>query len=277
MFWFWDAHWVRRAFAHANGNVYANHPWQQLRHQVLPSSVLAKWPYGMRDRAESKNFVTCIARASAARQRAMTVFVFRPATRHGAVWSTEYWGDHRQRAAAVCSRSEGVLYCWYGLRLVVCGVCVSCAVGTTPFPSSRSKYTSPGLKMDAVDIDHNFEPQIRARSNTWPLRPNRELEQGSGSPASEDPNAVDVQVKAEKDPLGLTAKKSGSRRNAWGNLSYADLITKAIQSSPEKRLTLSQIYDWMVQNVPYFKDKGDSTSSAGWKVSSGDLHRVINV
>ncbi|XP_066521965.1 forkhead box protein O1-A [Hoplias malabaricus] len=62
-------------------------------------------------------------------------------------------------------------------------------------------------------------------------------------------------------------KSSSSRRNAWGNMSYADLITKAIESSPEKRLTLSQIYDWMVKSVPYFKDKGDSNSSAGWKNS----------
>ncbi|XP_037553372.1 forkhead box protein O1-A, partial [Nematolebias whitei] len=60
-------------------------------------------------------------------------------------------------------------------------------------------------------------------------------------------------------------KSSSSRRNAWGNMSYADLITKAIESSPENRLTLSQIYDWMVKSVPYFKDKGDSNSSAGWK------------
>ncbi|XP_077597007.1 forkhead box protein O1-A-like [Stigmatopora nigra] len=62
-------------------------------------------------------------------------------------------------------------------------------------------------------------------------------------------------------------KSSSSRRNAWGNMSYADLITRAIESSPEKRLTLSQIYDWMVKSVPYFKDKGDSNSSAGWKNS----------
>lgn len=82
------------------------------------------------------------------------------------------------------------------------------------------------------------------------------------SPVS-DESTADNQVKPEN--LGLN-KKTSSRRNAWGNLSYADLITKAIQSSPEQRLTLSQIYDWMVQNVPYFKDKGDSTSSAGWKV-----------
>lgn len=72
------------------------------------------------------------------------------------------------------------------------------------------------------------------------------------------------------DP-GTTApgsnKKSTTRRNAWGNMSYADLITQAIMSSAEKRLTLSQVYEWMVQNVPYFRDKGDSNSSAGWKNS----------
>ena len=70
------------------------------------------------------------------------------------------------------------------------------------------------------------------------------------------------------------AKKSSSRRNAWGNLSYADLITQAIQSTPEKRLTLSQVYEWMVANIPYFKDKGDSNSSAGWKVRP--LFLIIN-
>ncbi|EPQ07649.1 Forkhead box protein O6 [Myotis brandtii] len=67
--------------------------------------------------------------------------------------------------------------------------------------------------------------------------------------------------------LGLLPPQGSSRRNAWGNLSYADLITKAIESAPDKRLTLSQIYDWMVRYVPYFKDKGDSNSSAGWKNS----------
>lgn len=123
--------------------------------------------------------------------------------------------------------------------------------------------------MDAqIEIDPNFEPQTRVRSNTWPCRPREVLQDAQCSPVSDestsdghhhDPDHI------KSDGLGL-AKKTSSRRNAWGNLSYADLITKAIQSSPEQRLTLSQIYDWMVQNVPYFKDKGDSTSSAGWKV-----------
>ena len=83
--------------------------------------------------------------------------------------------------------------------------------------------------------------------------------------------------------LGSYKSKPNTRRNPWGNSSYADLITKvravlfdliltkfpfeqAIQSAPDRRLTLSQIYDWMVGAMPYFTERADSSSSAGWKV-----------
>jgi hypothetical protein len=71
--------------------------------------------------------------------------------------------------------------------------------------------------------------------------------------------------------LGLSRKNgsgsgSGTRKNAWGNLSYAELISKAIVSSAEQRLTLSEIYDWMIKYVPFFRNKVDRISSAGWKV-----------
>uniref|UniRef100_A0A8C6TF12 Forkhead box O3 n=1 Tax=Neogobius melanostomus TaxID=47308 RepID=A0A8C6TF12_9GOBI len=133
-------------------------------------------------------------------------------------------------------------------------------------------------------IDPDFEPQKRPRSCTWPLpRP----ESGAGKAAGGGPScgaSQPLEVKPRDDPAdgspssvqfsalaqGTAAqqlRKSSARRNAWGNYSYADLITQAIESSPEKRLTLSQIYDWMVRSVPYFKDKGDSNSSAGWKNS----------
>ncbi|XP_040017325.2 forkhead box protein O3B [Gasterosteus aculeatus] len=93
-------------------------------------------------------------------------------------------------------------------------------------------------------------------------------QESAGSPLSAySPTAAS----GAPNPGGLAAqqapRKASSRRNAWGNLSYADLITKAIESAPDKRLTLSQIYDWMVRSIPYFKDKGDSNSSAGWKNS----------
>lgn len=111
-----------------------------------------------------------------------------------------------------------------------------------------------------------FEPQQRARSNTWPLpRPDDFVDKDEMDLDKSDV-ADSVNTTPTGGATGAVQKKNSSRRNAWGNMSYADLITQAITSAPDKRLTLSQIYDWMVQNITYFKDKGDSNSSAGWKV-----------
>ncbi|TKS88990.1 Forkhead box protein O6 [Collichthys lucidus] len=160
-----------------------------------------------------------------------------------------------------------------------------------------------GMDAHQVDIDSEFEPHTRSRSCTWPLPcpedfpggeeasrglalasvkveqynvPACRAERKGGAPAEiKHPAGAPAPVVAAPacmsgaalDVAGQLRKAKSSRRNAWGNLSYADLITRAIESAPEKRLTLSQIYDWMVRFVPYFKDKGDSNSSAGWKAT----------
>lgn len=92
-------------------------------------------------------------------------------------------------------------------------------------------------------------------------------ESGSSPLSAHSPTGTSGALTPSSLAAQQTPRKASSRRNAWGNLSYADLITKAIESAPDKRLTLSQIYDWMVRSIPYFKDKGDSNSSAGWKNS----------
>uniref|UniRef100_A0A8C4SH17 Fork-head domain-containing protein n=1 Tax=Erpetoichthys calabaricus TaxID=27687 RepID=A0A8C4SH17_ERPCA len=164
----------------------------------------------------------------------------------------------------------------------------------TPALYKKSAYTL-GLEAHQVDIDPDFEPQSRPRSCTWPLpRPddfsggeekNAVASSGrkdSGHPGEAHARGLEMNgggehkrlagalpspaAGASLDVVGQLRKAKSSRRNAWGNQSYADLITRAIESTPDKRLTLSQIYDWMVRYVPYFKDKGDSNSSAGWKV-----------
>ncbi|XP_047440621.1 forkhead box protein O4 [Mugil cephalus] len=141
-------------------------------------------------------------------------------------------------------------------------------------------------------IDPDFEPQSRPRSCTWPLpRPDISAvkpevadgtESAAGTPPADEDKPEPQQITSESDKAaaaaeggalssvggaGATPRKGSSRRNAWGNQSYADLISQAIENSPEKRLTLAQIYEWMVKTVPYFRDKGDSNSSAGWKNS----------
>uniref|UniRef100_A0A8C6TFS8 Forkhead box O6 a n=1 Tax=Neogobius melanostomus TaxID=47308 RepID=A0A8C6TFS8_9GOBI len=146
-------------------------------------------------------------------------------------------------------------------------------------------------ELDAHQVDSDFEPQSRPRSCTWPLPCPEDFPAGhevrGGLPLANikvEPEDIPacrggitpVELKHPgagathpclADVSGPLRKAKSSRRNAWGNQSYADLITRAIESTPEKRLTLSQIYDWMVRYVPYFKDKGDSNSSAGWKNS----------
>lgn len=144
-------------------------------------------------------------------------------------------------------------------------------------------------------IDPDFEPQSRPRSCTWPLpRPDISAvkpdgsESTAGTPPADEDKPEPQQITSEPDKAAgaaagaggaeggavaggggaaATPRKGSSRRNAWGNQSYADLISQAIENSPEKRLTLAQIYEWMVKTVPYFRDKGDSNSSAGWKNS----------
>ncbi len=45
--------------------------------------------------------------------------------------------------------------------------------------------------------------------------------------------------------------------------SYLHLIQMAISSSPEKQMTLKQIYHWIEDNFPYY----GYTSNQGWKVT----------
>lgn len=62
-------------------------------------------------------------------------------------------------------------------------------------------------------------------------------------------------------------KKKVPVRNPWGTKTYAELISEAISASKEKRLSLSEIYEWIVANVAYFKDKAEDDCRAGWKNS----------
>lgn len=52
--------------------------------------------------------------------------------------------------------------------------------------------------------------------------------------------------------------------------SYANLITFAINSSPKKKMTLSEIYQWICDNFSYYVDAGN-----GWKVSESRLDTLF--
>lgn len=96
------------------------------------------------------------------------------------------------------------------------------------------------------------ENRIRRRAGTWGGRP-------SGS-------SQRVDTSGWKHNL-LGVKKKFSRKNAWGNCSYKALIIEAIEQSSKGKLTLNEIYDWIVENIPHFRGEGETNSSAGWKNS----------
>jgi len=62
-----------------------------------------------------------------------------------------------------------------------------------------------------------------------------------------------------------TVGHSGHSRSSIRRRSYADWITRAIQSVPESKLTLASIYIWMAANVPGLYEKRNLHSSKGWK------------
>ncbi|XP_044269311.1 forkhead box protein F1-like [Tribolium madens] len=67
---------------------------------------------------------------------------------------------------------------------------------------------------------------------------------------------------APDDKPSSSDKKSGIRRQEKPPYSYIALIVMAIQHSPTKRLTLSEIYSFLQQRFPFFRG-----SYQGWKNS----------
>lgn len=120
-------------------------------------------------------------------------------------------------------------------------------------PSHR-RFSQSTSMLDATGSGNVHRDRIRF--NTWPRhrREKRDI-------LAEYDKRLGKSIIQE---LGIGINKT--YRNPWGNLSYAQLITRAIDSSPWKRLTLNEVYEWIIKFVPYFKDKIDAKTSWGWKV-----------
>ncbi|XP_042563472.1 forkhead box protein J3-like [Clupea harengus] len=61
---------------------------------------------------------------------------------------------------------------------------------------------------------------------------------------------------------GLEQDEMQQHKDGKPPYSYASLITFGINSSPRRRMTLSEIYQWICDNFPYYREAG-----SGWKNS----------
>ncbi|VDL68258.1 unnamed protein product [Nippostrongylus brasiliensis] len=77
--------------------------------------------------------------------------------------------------------------------------------------------------------------------------------------------------RCRKKPSDQLAQK---KPNPWGEESYSDIIAKALESAPDGRLKLNEIYQWFSDNIPYFRDRSSQEDAAGWKVCVTRIFRL---
>jgi hypothetical protein len=107
--------------------------------------------------------------------------------------------------------------------------------------------------------------------NTSMIKAEQSSTQNSSSPnvtaASMDFNVSNRKASATTTPITSPTKNPQDlvvETHIQGKppYSYATLITYAITNSPNKQLTLNEIYNWVMENYPYYK-----TAGTGWKNS----------
>ena len=83
---------------------------------------------------------------------------------------------------------------------------------------------------------------------------------------SDNNNADQILIKAELSAIDSRPPTRSSFHDGKPPYSYANLITFAVNSSTCKKMTLSEIYQWICDNFPYYREAGN-----GWKVCDHTL------
>lgn len=98
---------------------------------------------------------------------------------------------------------------------------------------------------------------------------NSQIKDISSMTMAKIPPIISVESAAQRAepnrPVDLNAEYKGggehNRRDGKPPYSYVNLITFAINSTPKKRMTLNEIYQWISDNFHYYRRVGN-----GWKV-----------
>lgn len=112
--------------------------------------------------------------------------------------------------------------------------------------------------VDNVSLS-NLESSLTEMDWLAKLNVGSSINVGLGDPVEEtmaDRNSISKTVCSGLPP------NSTNKKTTKPPFSYTHLIMSAISSSPQKRMALSDIYKWIGDNFPYYKN-----AVTGWKVS----------
>ena len=115
------------------------------------------------------------------------------------------------------------------------------------------------VEMSADTLNKSLTPIDWLMTGPRPAANNGHAETKSCSKGPRKPPPVPVDLNAHLDPIDSNHYKYIDEKPSY---SYATLIIFAINSSSQRRMTLSQIYEWITSNFTYYKD-----AHTGWKVS----------
>ncbi|XP_065817077.1 forkhead box protein J3-like isoform X2 [Labrus bergylta] len=73
----------------------------------------------------------------------------------------------------------------------------------------------------------------------------------------------------------LDQEEAAQHRDGKPPYSYASLITFAINGSPQKRMTLSEIYQWICDNFPYYREAGSGWKGSYWAIDTNPKEDTV--
>lgn len=137
-------------------------------------------------------------------------------------------------------------------------------IDSTGIAANNSSNNSSGWYSTAYsssrDISNNNILSSQSQHDPTAFHHNHGQPTPSPSGSLDKSSTTTTNTKRQRTP---STKDIHVEKNTEGKppYSYATLIKYAIENSPNKKLTLSEIYQWVIEHYPYY-----STAGTGWKV-----------